>query len=166
MFSYVTHTRKSNTCSKFFHSNSIQFVNIIDKKKTPLKAVFSKKGGRFAACPKIHCDNIGRKRIIYSAQKIGNIDRYYYPDKRDFESDLKEFCPKLRFGYSNISSNFFCVGLANVRLKFCSQCFDVAKESEMDLYFVDLNDVSHRRATLCYGCLGNILMKLKKEIDG
>lgn len=98
-------------------------------------------------------------------QKIGDIRRYYYKDEEEFQSDLDRFNRSLIKTSVTLSNElyFVCVGLANVRLQFCSKCFDVDKENEMDLYYVNKGDVSQQRTTLCRGCLGNKLQERKRE---
>lgn len=170
---HMTQARKSNAPTK---RKSIQFVNIVaqgglktDKEKEKHEKEMSTK---YALCPKIHRSSIGRRTLIYTVQKIGNIDRYYYIDKNVFHADFKRFRANIKFdcyehcyGLVGNQTNFMCVGLANVRLKFCSICYDVDKENEVELYYVDTDDISQHRAVLCHGCIGNLIIKQKNDVE-
>lgn len=155
--------RKNNVyLQKSITAAAIQVFNIVDTNEATTN-MGGKSGG-----PAIHRSCFGRKTLRHAYQKIGNIDRYYYKDEEEFQRDLERFNRSIiNKKKSSLITNgercFAGVGLANVRLKFCSKCFDVDKDNEMELYYVNKGDISQHRTTLCRGCIGNELQQYKKE---
>lgn len=172
-------SRKSNTYRS--SSTSVQFINIVNKNtdtsknndKTP-QVSFGKDGKKHSISAPIHRNSIGRRTLKYTVRKIGCIDRFYYMDQNEFQLDLDFFNANINFlkddqtHDSKSKTNFICVGLANTRLKFCSICFDVDKNNEVELYYVDKADISQHRTILCRGCIGSMLKKTssRRESSG
>lgn len=138
--------------------------------ETTQTVTFDKDGSKYAVCPRVQHRNIGHRTVTYEVKRIGKLSRYYYDDIKKFQHDLTQYRSNIGFqkDFSSDGANlnktkFVCVGLANVRLKFCSLCFDIRKKDSQELYFVDKYDISHHRTILCYGCLGSILLEMKQR---
>lgn len=84
---------------------------------------------------------------------------YYFEDVKEFRRTLKSFNESNKGDAA--SAHFTGVGYANVRLRFCSSCFDANKTLPLDLYFINRLQKSVNRTVLCLGCLGSILRKYK-----
>lgn len=80
--------------------------------------------------------------------------RFYFTSKREFKDALSQYYERKQ----NPKVKYKQVGYANVNLRLCWRCHDAEKTMETDLYFVNiLNNSSHIRETLCYGCMGAII---------
>ena len=99
-------------------------------------------------------------RVVSRGKPIGtdNIKRDYTLSKWDFKEALKKFNVD-----ENQSEEYECVGSANVRLQFCSFCFDAEKTKERDVYYVNKHQVAAHRQNICHGCLGYRLRQFSES---
>lgn len=172
---FEARTRKRSSIPIQSNTTSIQFINVVDKGQKVVKTnekrpqvTLNDDGTKSALYPAIHRSAIGRRTLKYTAQKVGDIDRFYYSDERDFRDDLKKLNSTRKNkqkedGDVKNKREFVCVGYANTRLKFCSVCFDVSKENEVEQYYVNKQDISQRRTVLCRGCIGTLLQRMNKK---
>ena len=86
--------------------------------------------------------------------------------KRDYMWHIQEFQETLeQFNRDNSDEHFKCVGYANVRLSFCSYCFDAEKSRGRELYYVNKDQLAQHRQNICHGCLGHKLRRFAEHIS-
>jgi len=96
-----------------------------------------------------------------------NNNRFYHTDQRHFSDILNAFnnspnqtvCELIRKNQLENKRHFFvCIGLANVRMRFCTRCADEAKYHDLERYYVDNNEHARHRTIFCQGCMGMCLI--------
>ena len=101
------------------------------------------------------------RRTIVKPDYVEGADsttRFYFESMKIFNSTLKMF-------NEENDEEYFSVGYANVRLRFCSRCYDNFKKLPLDMYFVNRKTKSVIPKILCLGCIGVLLRKFQEETD-
>ena len=102
-----------------------------------------------------HYSHFGRKVYRGPPVDISKVKRDYDWDDEDFKRALDKYNDTIAW------EQYECVGYANVRLQFCSLCFDVEKEGKhRELYYVNKVQVLSYKMNICHGCLGHKLRNL------
>ena len=104
-----------------------------------------------------HRSDFGRS--VYRGPPVDRtrIKRDYLWSDEEFKKTLQKFNATIdddRAHSEDVKGRYECVGYANVRLQFCSLCFDAEKEKRRELYYVNKQEIAHHRQNICHGCLG------------
>ena len=82
-------------------------------------------------------------------------EKYYFMNLKKFKSCLKEFNAQ-----SSVHGQYWqCVGHVNINMKFCTQCFNNAKDGSQksELYFINKFENVQARTALCYSCISSLI---------
>lgn len=112
--------------------------------------------------PAMHRKDVGRIVLKYNVYKTGSTDRYYYETSKDFNKALKQYNKASQ--QTGKKCHYSSCGLANTRVRFCSKCFDVGKNENVDTYFIDRLEKASKRTILCYGCIGSVIRAANESV--
>ena len=128
------------------------------KKKIKKEKLMYDLNGNIIIAPK-HRSQFSRfKRSFVYTVDPEVIQRFHFAPDKQFKRLLNDF------NKSNRENVFLsCVGYANVKLRFCTRCFDLKKTVKHDLYFINKTHKSSFPEVFCFGCVGFIVRSFLNE---
>ena len=128
------------------------------KKKLKKEKLMYDLNGNIIIAPK-HRSQFSRfKRSFVYTVDPDVIQRFHFTPDKQFKKLLNEYNKSNRE-----NALLACVGYANVKLRFCTRCFDLKKTACQDLYFINKTYKSSFPKIFCFGCVGFIIRRFLDE---